>query len=374
VEKAWVKSLSSFDNISLENLNNILIKGTIEENTYNYEESGETTFIYKMNSTDEEYGVIVSSNSKARIISCEEVLGIIRSEENKLIVIEDVENAWVKSLSSFDNISLENLNNILIKGTIEKDTYNYKESGETTFIYKMNSTNEEYGVAVSSNSEARIISCEEVLENILTYPQIATVNEKLYYFENEESAGEEITKDNVGKYLGMKVAPTSYSTSLEIDDETVDVTYRLFYIDFDGEYGDKIKNTIYLKSDCEEIIQALELETYDASNVQKFNLGYKAANTTEERNTGVSWLLNSSNWERYCDKTKGATAAYGAPSLEMWVRSYNQFLNYNKSINNVLYNANSKEAKTLAYNFNSSGYYVGEKEGVSSTRKSYKYK
>jgi hypothetical protein len=165
----------------------------------------------------------------------------------------------------------------------------------------------------------------------------------------------------------MKVSPTSYSTSFEVDGETKDVTYRLFYIDFDGEYGDK--NTIYLKSDIVETNIYLESETYNADYVQKFNIGYEPADTSEESNNAmVSWLLNSSNWERYCDKTK-ATAAYGAPSLEMWVKSYNQFLNYNKSINNVLYNASSEVAKTLAYKFDTNGYYVGVSENVDSTGK-----
>jgi hypothetical protein len=278
---------------------------------------------------------------------------------------------------------VENLNEALIEGKIEEDTYYYdKNADEVLFIYKLNSPEEEYGVAVNSDGEARIISCEDVLavskivaDENFAFPQIISKNGKIYYFENEESAGEEITSDNVGKYLGMKVAPTSYSTALEISYEglvgieigtkfeTVDVIYRLFYIDFAGDYG--TENTIYLKADYVESTALTISETYNPDNVQKFNLGYTTTNTSQAKNTGVSWLLDSSksNWIKYLDTTKGATAAYGAPSLEMWVRSYNKFLNAHSG----LYNANSEVAKTLAYNFNTSGYYIGVKEGVAAT-------
>jgi hypothetical protein len=276
---------------------------------------------------------------------------------------------------------VENLNEALIEGKIEEDTYYYdKNADEVLFIYKLNSPEEEYGVAVNSDGEARIISCEDVLavskivaDENFAFPQIISKNGKIYYFENEESAGEEITSDNVGKYLGMKVAPTSYSTALEISYEglvgieigtkfeTVDVIYRLFYIDFAGDYG--TENTIYLKADYVESTALTISETYNPDNVQKFNLGYTTTNTSQAKNTGVSWLLDSLNWTNYLDTEKGATAAYGAPSLEMWIRSYNQFLN----VHSGLYNANSEVAKTLAYKFDTSGYYVGVKEGVDET-------
>jgi hypothetical protein len=251
-----------------------------------------------------------------------------------------------------------------------EDSYNYNSNGGTTFIYEMNATGEKYGIKVSEAGKASITSYNGVsLETKIVgdenfaFPQIISKDGEIYYFESKEAAGEEITSDNVGKYLGMKVSANSYNAN--------NATYRLFYIDFDGEYGDKIENTIYLKADYVETTGLTTSETYNPDNVQKFNRGYTAAdeNKTQARNIGVSWLLDSSKWTDYLDTTKGATAAYGAPSLEMWVRSYNQFLNYNKSINNVLYNASSEVAKTLAYKFDTNGYYVGVSENVDSTGK-----
>jgi hypothetical protein len=227
----------------------------------------------------------------------------------------------------------------------------------------MNATGEKYGIKVSEAGKVSITSYNGVAvktkivgDENFAFPQIISKDGEIYYFESKDAAGEEITSDNVGKYLGMKVSANTYNAN--------NATYRLFYIDFDGEYGDKIKNTIYLKADYVETTALTITETYNESYVQKFNREYIAAdaNKTQGRNTGVSWLLNSSNWERYLDTTK-ATAAYGAPSLEMWVRSYNKFLNAHSG----LYNANSEVAKTLAYNFNTSGYYIGVKEGVDVT-------
>jgi hypothetical protein len=161
----------------------------------------------------------------------------------------------------------------------------------------------------------------------------------------------------------MKVSANSYNAN--------NATYRLFYIDFDNDYKDGA-GTIYLKADYVETTGLTTSETYKESNVQKFNREYIAAdeNKTQARNAGVSWLLNSSNWTDYLDTTKGATAAYGAPSLEMWVRSYNQFLNAHSGLYNAKSTTPKEEAKTLAYNFNNtSGYYVGVSENVDSTGK-----
>jgi hypothetical protein len=293
-------------------------------------------------------------------------------ETKKTSVIEDVELAWSGRTSAYydayannssvnknDYFEEEDINKELSNGTIVEDSYNYNLNGETTFTYEMNATGEKYGIKVTEIGNVSITSYNGVSlepkilgDENFAFPQIISKDGKIYYFKDEEAAGEEITSNNVGKYLGMKVSANSYNAN--------NATYRLFYIDFAGDYG--IENTIYLKANWVENT-TLTTETYNPDNVQKFNRGYTTTNTSQARNTGVSWLLNSENWKKYCDTTKGATAAYGAPSLEMWVRSYNKFLNAHSG----LYNANSEVAKTLAYNFDTSGYYVGVKEGVDET-------
>jgi hypothetical protein len=212
----------------------------------------------------------------------------------------------------------------------------------------MNSTGEKYGVSIDDKGK---VSASEVYSEV--YIKI----------NDSESKKKIIIPSNVGKYLGMKVSANSYNAN--------NATYRLFYIDFDNDYKDGA-GTIYLKADYVETTGLTTSETYKESNVQKFNREYIAAdeNKTQARNAGVSWLLNSSNWTDYLDTTKGATAAYGAPSLEMWVRSYNQFLNAHSGLYNAKSTTPKEEAKTLAYNFNNtSGYYVGVSENVDSTGK-----
>jgi hypothetical protein len=238
------------------------------------------------------------------------------------------------NLTKANYFSEEEMSKELLEGKISD--YSYEEA-DTTFVYTINSTGEKYGVSIDKGGK---VSISEVYIKI----------------NNSDGETKVIIPSNVGKYLGMKVSAESYNAN--------DATYRLFYIDFNNDYKDG-EGTIYLKADYVESKSLTTSETYNAAYVQKFNIGYTAITPDGEKNTAVSWLLNSSNWTDYCDAAKGAIAAYGAPSLEMWVKSYNQFLNAHSGLKN----ANSEEAKTLAYNFSQYGYYVGVKEGVDSTGK-----
>ena len=124
---------------------------------------------------------------------------------------------------------------------------------------------------------------------------------------------------NYEDYYGKKV--TNYTAG--------GLTYRVFYIDTEGKFGDK--NTIYLKADWTDNItittsytpSGTDLETYKKLNpswaVQREN-----KISSWNQNEGIAaWLCSPSQWTTYLDSTK-ANYAIGGPSVEMYVASYNQ--------------------------------------------------
>ena len=129
---------------------------------------------------------------------------------------------------------------------------------------------------------------------------------------------------NPQAYYGKKV--TNYKAS---DSDTN--TYRIFYVDKDNYFKDGY-NTIYLKADytgggsCST--------SYDASQtlIKRMNpLWATKGNTVAAKTTTISnqneqaaaWLCDPSKWTAYCDTDK-ANYAIGGPSVEMYVKSYNQ--------------------------------------------------
>jgi len=108
-------------------------------------------------------------------------------------------------------------------------------------------------------------------------------------------------------------------------------TYRIFYVDKDNDFKDGY-NTIYLKADYSGIVSCST--SYDASKtlIKKMNpLWATKGNTVEAETTTISneneqaaaWLCDPSKWTAYCDTDK-ANYAIGGPSVEMYVKSYNQ--------------------------------------------------
>ena len=121
------------------------------------------------------------------------------------------------------------------------------------------------------------------------------------------------------KYYGKKV--TNYTAGGK--------TYRIFYIDTEGKFGDK--NTVYLKADW--TANDTSLTTYtpsgtDLTTYKKLNPSWAAkrgSNTSSwnKNEHAAAWLCSPSNWTTYLDTTK-ANYAIGAPTAEMYVASYNQ--------------------------------------------------
>ena len=129
---------------------------------------------------------------------------------------------------------------------------------------------------------------------------------------------------NPQAYYGKKV--TNYKAS---DGDTN--TYRIFYVDKDNDFKDGY-NTIYLKADFSGIVSCST--SYDASQtlIKRMNpLWATKGNTVEAETTTISnpneqaaaWLCDPSKWTAYCDTDK-ANYAIGGPSVEMYVKSYNQ--------------------------------------------------
>ena len=129
---------------------------------------------------------------------------------------------------------------------------------------------------------------------------------------------------NPQAYYGKKV--TNYKAS---DSDTN--TYRIFYVDKDNYFKDGY-NTIYLKADFSGSVSCST--SYDDSKtlIKKMNpLWATKGNTVEAETTTISnlneqaaaWLCDPSKWTAYCDTDK-ANYAIGGPSVEMYVKSYNQ--------------------------------------------------
>ena len=127
---------------------------------------------------------------------------------------------------------------------------------------------------------------------------------------------------NYKDYYGKKV--TNYTAGGK--------TYRIFYIDTEGKFGDK--NIVYLKADW--TANDTNLSNYtsytpsgtDLTTYKKLNPSWaaKRGSSTSSWNYNehaAAWLCSPSKWTTYCDTSK-ANYAIGAPTAEMYVASYNQ--------------------------------------------------
>ena len=106
-------------------------------------------------------------------------------------------------------------------------------------------------------------------------------------------------------------------------------TYRIFYIDTEGKFGDK--NTVYLKADWTANDTSLttytpsgtDLETYKKLNPSWATQRGNSTSSWHTNEKAAAWLCSPSQWTIYCDTSK-ANYAIGSPTVEMYVASYNQ--------------------------------------------------
>ena len=183
-----------------------------------------------------------------------------------------------------------------------------------------------------------------------------------------------ITKDNVATYLGKVVTnyvPTATTVAVGTNTYTVSNNYRLYYVDFDGKYGEK--NGVYLKADCTSNNYALEEDTtvstadnvkIKALNPSLYKDGATSPTASNKNMKAVTFLTNTSNWNSL--KTGASIAdkvnyVVGAPSVEMMMDSYNtKYGLKDKAINIEELTADTERAK-LVYQYTSGdvGYKVG---------------
>ena len=140
-----------------------------------------------------------------------------------------------------------------------------------------------------------------------------------------------ITAENAKNYYGYKV--TNYNP-------TAGGTYRIFYYDAVGKYGEA--NTLYLKRDWTANDVTLSAKISDSSwtdtnknnavtMMRKMNPDYASNQTSKtaysslenDNERGATWLCDTTQFETYVDSTM-ANFAIGGPSVEMYCDSYNQ--------------------------------------------------
>ena len=187
-----------------------------------------------------------------------------------------------------------------------------------------------------------------------------------------------ITKDNVADYLGKVVTnyvPTKNSVTIGGTEYTVSTQYRLYYVDFDGKYGEK--NGVYLKADCTSNNYALEEDTtvstadnvkIKALNPSLYKDGATSPTASNKNMKAVTFLTNTNNWNSL--KTGASIEdkvnyVVGAPSVEMMMDSYNTKYNLTESTPNTgELTAETARAKLFyqyptTVNSNNYGYAVG---------------
>ena len=210
---------------------------------------------------------------------------------------------------SIERVQVEVAGSYGIDGTIDKEQLNKNLKNINGLIY-----NEK---PLSDNNK------------IANLPATVTLNG--YYIVINANGGVEKIPEIIAKiranpqaYYGKKV--TNYKAS---DSDTN--TYRIFYVDKDNYFKDGY-NTIYLKADFSGSVSCST--SYDASQtlIKRMNpLWATKENTVAAETTTISnpneqaaaWLCDPSKWTAYCDTDK-ANYAIGGPSVEMYVKSYNQ--------------------------------------------------
>jgi hypothetical protein len=231
----------------------------------------------------------------------------------------------------------------LAEGTILD--YSYDEE-DTTFVYVMNSTGEKYGVSIDDGGKV----------------SISKMYTEVYIKMNDsESKKKIIILYNLGKYLGkaVKYTPSNPSTSYGTG-----ATYRLYYIDFTGKYGDG-EGTIFLKADSDGKNVASNILPNNGSSdsyavMQKLNPSWVKADSFQNNETYASRILDPANWTGWKDTTTEGIGedninyVVGCPSLEIYVDSYNAYLDSHSGL--YMNESTTTLAEKLAYEYVTSGY------------------
>ena len=133
-------------------------------------------------------------------------------------------------------------------------------------------------------------------------------------------------------------------------------TYRVFYIDRENYFGDG-DNTIYLKADYSGSVMCLAEYDANQTKVREMNPQWakERGNNENEWNyneKAAAWLCDPTKWTDYCDPEK-AQYAVGGPSVEMYVKSYNEA--YSESENIYVLGANYRATAVPGYIYTLNG-------------------
>lgn len=144
---------------------------------------------------------------------------------------------------------------------------------------------------------------------------------------------------NQGIIAGIIANPTSYYGKKVTNYKNDGNTYRIFYVDKDNYFGDGA-NTIYLKADYSSTTYTLDdYASYDATNtkVRAMNplwAAKRGESSWNENEKSAAYLCSPVNADNYTTTTslpwngyynsENANYVIGGPSVEMYVKSYNQ--------------------------------------------------
>ena len=116
-----------------------------------------------------------------------------------------------------------------------------------------------------------------------------------------------------------------------VDYNTGSSTFRLFYVDFNNEFGDGY-GTIYLKSDQVKTTELTNYTSYNSKNTKYFKQlnslwASSSISTIDQKNEkAASWLADPTVWTKYGNNATNSNVNYaiGAPTVELYLASYNK--------------------------------------------------
>ena len=134
-------------------------------------------------------------------------------------------------------------------------------------------------------------------------------------------------KPSVVTATEIEASPTTYYGKKVTNYTAGGATWRIFYVDSTGKYGER--DTIYLKADYDPSrLAGSNLEYSNTHVLRKMNPLWWSQRSSEEANwktkeKQTAWFCDPQNWTSYFDPSQ-ANYAIGGPSIEMYVDSFNK--------------------------------------------------
>ena len=287
--------------------------------------TGDTTIrkAYIISSTSEEYGeddeVTFALEFTESVFADTNQTQITSS--NAPVVTVDFEDISTANNPVAKIASLMNTQIILAEGSGKQATFVSVERNKLTYKYIIQS-GDNGNLKIDSivgnvytrsgellnlgEASTPVFSGDTIIASTITGPQITVAGQTVT-----------LTPENVADYYGKVV--TNYSNS---------ATWRLFYVDFDGDFGEEGK--IYLKADqvTTTSLSTGTPTTAALNKMKQMNPDWAkkdgTANNDNEKAAANLCDENNNTWKNYKNSSY-ADYVMGAPSIEMWVKSYNAY-------------------------------------------------